>query len=84
MFEVLPRALAFQSTRPVKGATLIIRYVVPTDRVSIHAPREGRDVDAEIHRLMPNPFQSTRPVKGATSRPLVPVPPPRCFNPRAP
>ena len=35
--------LAFQSTRPVKGATCERRIGRAIGRVSIHAPREGRD-----------------------------------------
>ena len=34
----------FQSTRPVKGATRTGGEHGHTDAVSIHAPREGRDV----------------------------------------
>ena len=36
--------------------------------VSIHAPREGRDLDSCLLRSLPPKFQSTRPVKGATGR----------------
>ena len=73
----------FQSTRPVKGATLGKTRWGSYNGVSIHAPREGRD---EAVRAYPKlfVFQSTRPVKGATRG--------RCnqrasragFNPRAP
>ena len=76
--------MAFQSTRPVKGATRSAGQPHRPALVSIHAPREGRDANP-----IPNPtpsvsFQSTRPVKGAT-RPMLPA----CwhsqrFNPRAP
>ena len=37
-------------------------------RVSIHAPREGRDLDAPVEIDMGMEFQSTRPVKGATRK----------------
>ena len=38
------RYVMFQSTRPVRGATKIIRRVLHEDAVSIHAPRAGRDM----------------------------------------
>ena len=37
-----------------------------TDRVSIHAPREGCDVDPEKVDDEAIKFQSTHPVRGAT------------------
>ena len=58
----------FQSTRPVKGATL---HASPPQRhggVSIHAPREGRDMPIGLPLWRHRKFQSTRPVKGATSK----------------
>ena len=36
--------LKFQSTRPARGATAIEVYWVSDNGISIHAPREGRDV----------------------------------------
>ena len=74
----------FQSTRPVKGATL--RAAMGDDElwVSIHAPREGRDLPSCADGQIAAWFQSTRPVKGATCPAA--APPGRCwrFNPRAP
>jgi len=35
---------AFQSTRPVRGATVMFSLMFLASIVSIHAPREGRDV----------------------------------------
>ena len=56
----------FQSTLPVKGATLGFGEALPGRCVSIHAPGEGSDLG-----LLPDSriilFQSTLPVKGATS-----------------
>ena len=37
----------FQSTRPARGATLIILKIGIKIGISIHAPREGRDSSAE-------------------------------------
>ncbi len=56
----------FQSTRPVKDATVLSGCSTQHTSVSIHASREGRDVillgsSSSTHR-----FQSTRPVKDAT------------------
>ena len=60
------RACRFQSTHPVRGATLGVGLPDGVRRISIHAPREGCD-----HYPMPSIrfhylFQSTHPVRGAT------------------
>ena len=75
----------FQSTPPVRGATL-----PPGDRqplgnvISIHAPRAGGDDGGGKGALVQTEFQSTPPVRGATLRePYTGV----CaahFNPRPP
>ena len=56
----------FQSTRPVRGATQCGASQGPWCRISIHAPRAGRD--KVLHKLIVllTLFQSTRPVRGAT------------------
>jgi len=42
---LLPFAVkTFQSTRPVRGATVNMVFPSGGDLVSIHAPREGRDL----------------------------------------
>ena len=56
----------FQSTRPVKGATRVNQLQPYPGPVSIHAPREGRDMATPLDGRAPREFQSTRPVKGAT------------------
>ncbi len=55
-----------------------------SSRVSIHAPRAGRDVDVCLKLGVPYRFQSTRPVRGATSVSSLPSASVRGFNPRAP
>ena len=60
----------FQSTRPVKGATYYPCWPPDGRRVSIHAPREGRDLPVSESSADTKRFQSTRPVKGATFAPL--------------
>ena len=58
---------AFQSTRPVRGATLDkLGGGTTVGKISIHAPRAGRDhlEEAEAEHIIG--FQSTRPVRGAT------------------
>ena len=52
--------------------------------VSIHAPREGRDIGAAQALDLGFVFQSTRPVKGATALAIVSGEHRRRFNPRAP
>ena len=56
----------FQSTRPVRGATIfdLRKHCVQT--ISIHAPRAGRDLHPSTVCIAPDRFQSTRPVRGAT------------------
>ena len=66
---------AFQSTRPVKGATGLFGVAVLDEEVSIHAPREGRDAGSQMRQAVPVLFQSTRPVKGATLGERQPVAP---------
>ena len=58
----------FQSTRPVRGATLLEGRAGHGLGISIHAPRAGRDSRFDrLGRVYPQ-FQSTRPVRGATPR----------------
>ena len=54
------------------------------NRVSIHAPRAGRDHSANGTDVGDTLFQSTRPVRGATSCLPGSCRCPRRFNPRAP
>ena len=60
------RAAEFQSTRPVWGATRPIKCQCVYARVSIHAPRVGRDHVMGRDEVEEFAFQSTRPVWGAT------------------
>ena len=62
---------AFQSTRPVWGATLELVKISAGFTISIHAPRVGRDEFAGTVTVTSDEFQSTRPVWGATSFPVV-------------
>ena len=56
----------FQSTRPMRGATVIENLQEAVDDVSIHAPHAGRDGYATLVYTVAQPFQSTRPMRGAT------------------
>ena len=56
----------FQSTRPARGATFNVGDIVPFFLISIHAPREGRDLAGEPVTYARAVFQSTRPARGAT------------------
>ena len=44
----MPLALKFQSTRPVRGATLRVGNLSLMENISIHAPRAGRDCEARV------------------------------------
>ena len=74
----------FQSTRPVWGATHSPASDPGCARISIHAPRVGRDSSFRRCPCTAAAFQSTRPVWGATRadgwrRYVL-----QHFNPRAP
>ena len=55
----------FQSTHPVRGATKLAMSCTSTLCISIHAPREGCDLEDAL-RAAAKKFQSTHPVRGAT------------------
>ena len=57
---------SFQSTHPVRGATVAQRLVGRPVGISIHAPREGCDPVVLVAVLPVLTFQSTHPVRGAT------------------
>ena len=61
-----PAFFVFQSTRPIRGATLIFPASVKPFLISIHAPHTGRDNKYEIGYAWNLKFQSTRPIRGAT------------------
>ena len=73
----------FQSTRPVWGATSIVLVLRARHKVSIHAPRVGRDLISRIRDrggLSFNPRAPCGARRQSASQPLKP----HCFNPRAP
>ena len=59
--------MLFQSTHPVRGATVILTGRELRRGISIHAPREGCDVALPVLRPSALQFQSTHPVRGATA-----------------
>ena len=63
---LLANVAKFQSTRPVRGATLTSKSGAGSTTISIHAPRAGRDVLTGSGEWQVPEFQSTRPVRGAT------------------
>ena len=62
----------FQSTHPLRGATLWTRSRPRFWLISIHAPLAGRDGHRRRHKKTPPAFQSTRPLRGATWRSFLP------------
>ena len=58
----------FQSTLPLRGATIDAVVNPPPDKISIHAPLTGSDWPFGARVLTFIPFQSTLPLRGATSR----------------
>ena len=57
----------FQSTRPIRGATILGRWLNGIIPISIHAPHTGRDATGDIRQTVRTIFQSTRPIRGATT-----------------
>ena len=51
----------FQSTRPVRGATLKAGKITPAQKISIHAPRAGRDEHDERRRAGRDYFNPRAP-----------------------
>ena len=76
--------MLFQSTRPVRGATLPVATGTGANVVSIHAPRAGRDANKILRQTSMVTFQSTRPARGATSLQRLQITTQTSFNPRAP
>ena len=74
----------FLSTLPVRGATRPLRAAGLCPHISIHAPREGSDVEFVVKVLAAKLFLSTLPVRGATRHGLIFII--RCwhFYPRSP
>ena len=77
-------SVPFQSTRPVRGATLA-SFAMPLSVLYFNprAPCGARPVFL-LQRLATRKFQSTRPVRGATRRTELLAAFRRNFNPRAP
>ena len=63
----------FQSTRPIRGATDIVRSLHLLTPISIHAPHTGRDVTLPLSGTATRRFQSTRPIRGATCNTVSPT-----------
>ena len=59
-------ASKFQSTLPVRGATVEMIDSGKYGLISIHAPRAGSDHRLILGKERGNGFQSTLPVRGAT------------------
>ena len=56
----------FQSTLPVRGATMQLVAYLDVRHISIHAPRAGSDMGRHCVLRAITRFQSTLPVRGAT------------------
>ena len=59
--SVIIGSAMFQSTRPMRGATLLIRSDDIHVRVSIHAPRAGRDLHRRMVGIYPASFNPRAP-----------------------
>ena len=56
----------FQSTHPLRGATVSAGNVVILNYISIHAPLAGCDLLSRARNVSRKLFQSTHPLRGAT------------------
>ena len=64
---IVSDCVGFQSTRPIRGATMPPQSHPGTQKISIHAPHTGRDGLGQIRACKIKIFQSTRPIRGATN-----------------
>ena len=79
----MPGQGQFQSTHPARGATLRRRPVLPSQAISIHAPREGCDLAYLFSRWPPGNFNPRTPRGVRLSAPMSTAL--LChFNPRTP
>ena len=77
------RGVEFQSTHPVRGATVCGGRQQHADGISIHAPREG--CDQSRHQFIGGDFISIHaPREGCDSRPCTSRRTGPYFNPRTP
>ena len=60
--------LTFQSTLPLRGATLDSSRTPRSSMISIHTPLAGSDALPSPSSTCPSKFQSTLPLRGATRR----------------
>ena len=81
--EVL-RVFGFQSTLPARGATFPRERGGHLSKISIHAPREGSDIETATPDEIASIFQSTLPARGATRRGKILRLWRSYFNPRSP
>ena len=68
IFFVFLAVFVFLSTLPVRGATFQLLSGFSRFSISIHAPREGSDLDVVRAGGPDDEFLSTLPVRGATRR----------------
>ena len=59
----------FQSSRPLRGATVLLRKKIIRKSISILAPLTGRDGPVILAVAARHQFQSSRPLRGATCHP---------------
>ena len=67
-WHILASGLGFQSTLPLRGATVDVYRHQPSPDISIHAPLAGSDPISAISSTRSARFQSTLPLRGATCR----------------
>ena len=77
-------AMGFQSTLPMRGATLHQKYGDKFLEISIHAPHAGSDHIGRKNFLNFLGFQSTLPMRGATMERSLCAGGSHDFNPRSP
>ena len=63
---ILTMRSTFQSTRPMRGGTYKALEAASMERISIHPPHAGRDLNCFDLLFDLLPFQSTRPMRGGT------------------
>ena len=84
LIKYVRQELEFQSTLPAREATCEEVSVYSTQRISIHASREGSDPAGPVNQAKNSVFQSTLPAREATSGIGILRSHVKDFNPRFP
>ena len=86
LIHLLPSCvrILFQSTLPARGATICCLVASLSVSISIHAPREGSDLDSIAVNVFSFYISIHAPREGSDSQMIICIPRQSNFNPRSP